>query len=65
MRFSHTLGERMMYFAAGIPGNGGYIAVARTAMPLASITQGIDKMAGEIALGVALVTLFAEWSAML
>jgi len=59
MRFSHTLGETMMYVAVGIPRNGGYIAIARTAVPLTSIAQGIRKITGEITLGVALATLFA------
>jgi two-component system phosphate regulon sensor histidine kinase PhoR len=59
IRFSNTLGERMMYFALPIEEQGEILAVVRTSIPVTAINKQLKQIYNKIILGVLIVAIFA------
>ena len=59
LRFSSTLGMRMMYVAVPITEQGRTLAVIRTSIPAVAINENLRHIYGEVILSVVIVTVLA------
>ena len=59
IRFSSTLGERMMYFALPIQEKGEFLAFIRTSIPVVAIDTQLREIYKKIVLVVIIVAIFA------
>ncbi len=59
LRFSSTLGEKMMYLAIPIEEQGKILAIVRTAIPATAINRELKNIYNKIILSVLLVAIFA------
>ncbi|MBN2182231.1 MAG: HAMP domain-containing protein [Sedimentisphaerales bacterium] len=59
LRFSDTLGEKMMYLAVPIEEQGKVLAVVRTAIPVTAIHNELNKIYDKIFLSVVIVAVIA------
>ena len=63
-RYSITVGEKMMYVAVPITGNGGVLGVARVALPLTQVQRSVNRVIISIIVAMAVtavLVILAAW----
>ncbi len=59
LRFSSTIGEKMMYLAVPVEEQGKILAIVRTAIPATAINKELKSIYNKIILSVLLIAIFA------